>query len=180
LGESGTADLLLAYESPATGVRTVTQNFLVVTGSDENESVLERQRLFQNAVWWLLRRPLCGLTDLLVSQTALPSSPKVGAEVTYTLTVQRTGECEGTGVVVTDVLPAGVKFVSAETPQGTWSEANGVVSFHLGLVQEVFLPLKVTVIPMQPGQLINLVQIRGKEREQNLANNSSTLTATAE
>jgi len=179
LGQSGNADVLLANQDSVTGMRTVTQNFLAVDGANDDESISERKRLFQNAVWWLLRKPTCDLLDLAVTQTA-PNPAATGAELTYALTVLRTGECQATGVVVTDVLPAGVAFVSADTPLGTWSEVDGVVTFHLGLVADVSLPLTVTVTPMQPGQLTNSVSIRSNERDRNLNNNSSTLTIAAQ
>jgi uncharacterized repeat protein (TIGR01451 family) len=176
LGQLGDADVLLADEDPATGERTVSQNFMVVNGSNDPDSISERQRLFWNAVWWLLRKPMCGLTDLAISQTATPNPANTGNQLTYTLVVQRSGECEGTGVTVTDVLPPNAKFVSADTPQGTWSEDNGVVTFHLGLLQEVLLQLTVVVEPLQPGQITNNIQIRGNESEVSLSNNSSSLT----
>src|SRR5262249_33214737 len=85
-----------------------------------------------------------------------------------------------TGVTVTDTLPQGVNFVSADTPQGTWSIANGVVTFHLGLLEEASLQLTVTVMPTQPGQIANTVRIRANEQEQSVSNNSSTVTSTVQ
>jgi uncharacterized repeat protein (TIGR01451 family) len=176
LGQSGDADVLLANEDPGTGLRTVTQNFMVVNGSNDSDSISERQRLFLNAVWWLLRKPSCDLSDLAIQQTAAPNPANTGNQLTYTLTVQRSGECEPTGVTVTDVLSPNVTFVSADTPQGTWSEDSGVVTFHLGLLQDTVLQLTVVVEPLQPGQITNNVQIRGNESDVNLNNNSSSLT----
>src|SRR5262249_29863116 len=176
LGQSGNSDVLTANEDPATGERSVSQNVLVVNGSNDVQSISERKRLFENAVWWLLRRPLCGLTDLVISPDASADQANTGEPLIYTLTVQRSGECEGTGAIVTDTLPPGVKFVSANTPQGTWSEADGVVTFHLGLLEEVFLQLTVTVVPQSPGPIVNNVRIRNNEREQNLNNNVASLT----
>jgi uncharacterized repeat protein (TIGR01451 family) len=123
---------------------------------------------------------LCGLTDLVVSQASDNLSVRTGDLVTYSLIVQRSGECEGTGITLTDTLPAGMQFVSASSPQGTWSEANGVVTFHLGLLQDVYLEVTVTARTLVPGLHVNAVLIRGNEREQNLNNNSSSLTVQAE
>ena len=107
LGQSGDTDVLVAYEDQATGVRTVTQNVLALNGSNDAQSIVERKRLFQNAVWWLLRKPLCGLTDLLISQTASANPVRTGTQLAYTITVQRSGECEGTGVTVTATAARG-------------------------------------------------------------------------
>jgi uncharacterized repeat protein (TIGR01451 family) len=175
LARSGNSDVLVALEDPNTGVRTVSQDFLAVDGSNDSDSLSERKRLFQNAVWWLLRYPICDLTDLVIGETASINPAQTGQPLTYTLTLQRSGECEATGVIVTDVLPPGVKFVSANTPQGTWTEGNGVVTFHLGAMQEVFIQLTVTVTPTQPGSITNVVRIRGNESEQSISNNSASL-----
>jgi hypothetical protein len=78
-------------------------------------------------------------------------------------------------VIVTDALPPNMKCVSADTPQGTWWEANGVVTFRLGLLEAVYLKLHVTVIPTAPGQATNVAKIRGNEREQNLMASNTDL-----
>jgi uncharacterized repeat protein (TIGR01451 family) len=175
LASSGSSDVLVANQDSGTGERTVSQDFLVIDGTGDADSISERQRVFQNAVWWLLRKPVCNLTDLVITESASSNPAQTGQQLDYTLTVQRSGECDGTGVVVTDVLPPGVQFVSADTPQGTWAEADGVVTFHLGALQDVFLQLTVSVIPSQPGSITNIVRIRGNESDQNLNNNSASL-----
>jgi hypothetical protein len=43
-------------------------------------------------------------------------------------------------------------------------------------LQEVFSQLTVTIIPTQPGPLVNVVRIRGNESEQNINNNTASLT----
>jgi uncharacterized repeat protein (TIGR01451 family) len=179
LATSGNTEVLVDFEDPSSGERTVSQNFLAADASSNTDSIAERKRLFQNVVWWLLRKPLCNLIDFAIAESASNDPAQTGQPLTYTLTVQRTGECEGTGVVVTDVLPTGVQFVSAETPQGTWTEANGVVTFHLGALQDT-LQLTITVTPTQPGPLVNFVRIRGNESEQNLNNNTASLTVQAQ
>jgi uncharacterized repeat protein (TIGR01451 family) len=174
LASSASADVLVAYQDPATGVRTVSQNVLVVDKSSAPDSIDERHRLFLNAVWWLLRKPLCGLTDIAISESA-PTNVVGGTPFTLSLAAQRSGECEPTGVVVTDTLPSGLTLVAADTPQGTWSQNGATVTFHLGLMQEVLVPLTITVVPNQVGSVTNIVSIRCNEREQNLQNNSASL-----
>ncbi|HEU4339814.1 MAG TPA: hypothetical protein VFS19_07075, partial [Planctomycetota bacterium] len=53
--EKGT--VLVAHEHPQTGVRTVTQNFMVFNDSDPH-GIVERRKLFLNAVAWLLASPI--------------------------------------------------------------------------------------------------------------------------
>jgi uncharacterized repeat protein (TIGR01451 family) len=175
LARSGTSDVVLAYEETPTGARRVVQNLLVSSYAENPASLAERRRLFLNSAWWLMDKPFCGLTDLSVQQSASPSSAVIGRPITYLLTVQRAGECPATGVIVTDVLPAGAILQSVETPRGSWNETNGLVTFNLGAIDEMFLQLRVTVVPTVPGLLTNLVKIRGNERDPSLGNNRSSL-----
>ena len=55
-----------------------------------------------------------------------------------------------------------------------------MVTFHLGLMEDVLLHLTVTVEPLRPGEITNTVRIRGNEREQSLANNTSSLSTQVE
>lgn len=58
--------------------------------------------------------PVAVQSDLAITKTHV-GRPQVGGQVIYTLTVTNSGPTENTGrVVVTDVLPAGLAFVSAE------------------------------------------------------------------
>jgi uncharacterized repeat protein (TIGR01451 family) len=57
--------------------------------------------------------------DLGLSIGASPNPVKAGRTVTYTVTVKNFGLGSAAGVVVTDVLPSGGQFVSAQTSQGT-------------------------------------------------------------
>ncbi|MCZ6871394.1 MAG: hypothetical protein O7G84_18000, partial [Gammaproteobacteria bacterium] len=52
LGVSSTDDVLLAFEHPGTGVRSVTQNCMLTMGSAEDQPL--RDNLSKNAVAWLL------------------------------------------------------------------------------------------------------------------------------
>lgn len=177
LATSQGSALLVAHEDPATGLRTVTQNFALRNDvGSASAAVSEGKRLFLNSVWWLLRRPICGLTDLAVLQTVPPEPVVPGRQLTFSLTLRRSGECEPTAVVVTDVLAEGVQFVSASTPQGTWSVQDGIVTYRIGTMTEMALDLMLSVIPRMSGSLTNEVWVRSNEREPNLDNNLSTLT----
>src|SRR5205807_3971260 len=64
--------------------------------------------------------------DLGVTKIAGSGSVTVGSNVTFTITASNLGPSNATGVVVTDLLPAGLTFVSAVTSQGTYTSATGV------------------------------------------------------
>jgi len=179
LGRTGDKDVVLAYEDPLTGVRTVTQTLQVIGGADA-ASLAERKKLFQNAVWWLLNRG-CGLTDLSITISASADQVQVGETITYTLVVQHAGECPGVGVRLYDPLPDGVAFVSADSTRGTWTFVNGVVTFNLGYIssaQQVEATVVVTAVT--PGVVTNIATVRNAGPEVNPENNITDPPAVTE
>ncbi|PYI88856.1 MAG: hypothetical protein DME26_02655, partial [Verrucomicrobia bacterium] len=177
-GQSGEVDMLLAYENPGTMVRTVTQNVLVFDKSDE-ASIAERKILFGNAVWWLLRRPICGLTDMALAMAGSADPVTVGQPLVYSLKVNQSGECDGTGVAVTDTLPPGVTFITATTSRGTWTQTNGVVIFNLGFFTKGDMAdLTITVVPTMAGSMTNTARVRSNERDVRPDNSVATVVTT--
>ena len=89
--------------------------------------------------------PVKANADVEITKTASPANPVSGDTVTYTLKAKNNGPGLAANVVVTDVLPAGVSFVSADSP---CTEASGTVTlcpWHAGRAREVTLEVKVTV-----------------------------------
>ncbi|HMU27219.1 MAG TPA: isopeptide-forming domain-containing fimbrial protein [Solirubrobacterales bacterium] len=89
--------------------------------------------------------PVKANADVEITKTASPANPVSGDTVTYTLKAKNNGPDPAANVVVTDVLPAGVSFVSADSP---CTEASGTVTCALGTLaagEEVTLEVKVTV-----------------------------------
>lgn len=64
--------------------------------------------------------------DLNLTKVPSSTTPNVGQQVTFTLTVSNTGLGNATGVAVTDLLPAGLTFVSANASQGTYAQGTGI------------------------------------------------------
>jgi uncharacterized repeat protein (TIGR01451 family) len=64
--------------------------------------------------------------DLAVAKKVDDSTPNVGDVVTFTVTLTDGGPDAATGVTVSDVLPAGLSFVSATPSQGSYTPATGV------------------------------------------------------
>jgi uncharacterized repeat protein (TIGR01451 family) len=64
--------------------------------------------------------------DLSLTKTASSANPSVGQNVTFTITVSNAGPSTATGVTVTDLLPAGLTFVSATPSQGTYNNSTGI------------------------------------------------------
>ena len=59
---------------------------------------------------------LVGISDLAVSKAVDNAAPNEADTVTYTVTLTNNGSSDATGVAITDLLPAGVTYVS-DTPQ---------------------------------------------------------------
>jgi uncharacterized repeat protein (TIGR01451 family) len=65
--------------------------------------------------------------DLQVTKTVDKSAPKIGDQVTFTLTAKNNGPGPATNIKVTDALPSGYTFVSSSTVTGAY--VSGVWSF---------------------------------------------------
>ena len=66
------------------------------------------------------------LIDLSLAKTINNSSPNVGQNVTYVLTLANAGPSTATGIVVRDLLNDGVEFVSATATSGSYSVDTGL------------------------------------------------------
>ncbi|MDQ2700369.1 MAG: DUF11 domain-containing protein, partial [Actinomycetota bacterium] len=85
--------------------------------------------------------------DVAIVKTADDLNPRPGDTVTFTLKAKNNGPGKAENVVVTDTLPVGVSFVSADAP---CIQAGGTVSCALGTLdpgEEVSLQVKVKVQP---------------------------------
>src|SRR5207237_6028035 len=63
--------------------------------------------------------------DIGIAKSASSGSVTVGSNVTFTITASNLGPSNASGVVVTDLLPAGLTFVSAVPSQGTYTSGAG-------------------------------------------------------
>jgi uncharacterized repeat protein (TIGR01451 family) len=123
--------------------------------------------------------PGAGAADLLITKSANPTTGAVGQNLTYTLTVTNLSNNPATGSVVTDVLPAGVTFVSVSSSQGTATQSNGIVTANLGTVNNG-TPATVTLIvtPTTAGTVTNTATATTTAGDVNPANNTASLTTT--
>jgi uncharacterized repeat protein (TIGR01451 family) len=64
--------------------------------------------------------------DLALVKTVSDSTPNVGDTVTFTVKLTNTGPSAATNVQVTDLLPAGLTFVSDTPSPGTYDPATGL------------------------------------------------------
>jgi len=165
LGFCGGAQVLVAFDLVGEGavkLRSVTQNFAVVGGADAAMGE-ERKKLFQNSVFWLLECIVCPSSGLAVSSEASTNRVSVCSPLAYTNIVQHNGECPGMGIIVTNWLPPGVTFESAEVTEGYyWREEDGRVIWYVGHLSSISdAQMRLTVIPYLPGLITNVVLVGG-------------------
>lgn len=96
------------------------------------------------------------VADLHVTKQVNNSSPNVGDQVTFTITLTNAGADTATGVRVNDSLPAGLTFVSANPSQGTYNPGTGL--WDVG-----------TVIPGTPSTLTITATVTGASQGVNTA-----------
>ena len=65
-------------------------------------------------------------SDLAVTKTVSDATPNVDDEVTFTISILNNGPDAATGVEVTDQLPSGYDFVSANTTFGSFNSSTGI------------------------------------------------------
>ncbi|MFM1944682.1 MAG: hypothetical protein RI897_3664, partial [Verrucomicrobiota bacterium] len=71
-------------------------------------------------------------TDLGVGKSVSAGEVPLGESVVYGLSVTNAGPNAAGGVVVSDVMPAGVSFVDAVTASGVWTYESGTLTWEVG------------------------------------------------
>lgn len=126
--------------------------------------------------------------DLSLTKTDSPDPVATGAPLAYSIQVANAGPDAATNVVVTDNLPKGVGFVSAESTQGscaTTGKNAQKVTCTLGTLassagpQYNATPATVTIrvlAPQKAGTISNTASVTGSPKDPNAKNNSATAT----
>jgi len=122
-----------------------------------------------------------GVSDLAITRLTRINPVAIGNDQIYSITVSNGGPTQATGVTLTDLLPPGVIFVSADTSQGSCSHSFGTVLCALGTLNTAATAnLQIIAIAATPGSLTNTVSIGGTQADLNTANNTLLAVAAAQ
>jgi uncharacterized repeat protein (TIGR01451 family) len=118
-----------------------------------------------------------GSADLRVTMMHSPEPVTLGQNLTYSITLNDLGPSTSTNVVLSDVLPDGVVFVSATPSQGSCSQLSGSVTCNIGIMPST-ASVTIVVTPAGTGTTTNTANVSGNEVDPNPANNAATNSVT--
>jgi uncharacterized repeat protein (TIGR01451 family) len=111
--------------------------------------------------------------DLAVTKTVDNTSPSVGNNVTFTVTVTNNGPSAAAGVSVADALPAGYSFVSATPSVGSYSSGTWTIG---AMANGANATLAITATVQASGPYTNTATVSATSTDPNSGNNSASST----
>ena len=112
--------------------------------------------------------------DLSITKTDSADPVLAGQNLTYTLVVANAGPSGATNVAVTELVPAGTTFVSAD---GGGLEAGGIVTWNLGAIANggsATVHVTVHVDEGRTADLSNTASVAADQGDLNPTNNADT------
>ena len=110
--------------------------------------------------------------DVAISKSVAPASVLVGQPTTFTVVVTNHGPARVTGLVVQDLLPAGLSFVSASPSLGSYDDATGAWTIGTLLnAQSATLTLEATVTVA--GAITNRALVVARDQPDPVASNNA-------
>ncbi|MBI1741721.1 DUF11 domain-containing protein [Candidatus Acetothermia bacterium] len=118
--------------------------------------------------------------NLSIVKSDSPDQVNAGGTLTYTLQINNAGPSPATSVTVTDVLPAGVTFISAIGSGWSCSESAGTVtctraSLAVGPAPDITITV---TAPSNDGIITNNASVSSPTNDPNTGNNTDTETTT--
>lgn len=114
----------------------------------------------------------------MVSKTVNNATPVQGSNVTFTLMVRNNGPSDVTGVQVSDVLPAGLSFVSSAPSQGSYVAGTGLWTVG-SLSAGASATLQITATATQTGSITNIASKTAQnEPDPDNSNNQAQVSIT--
>jgi len=114
--------------------------------------------------------------DLHVYVNVDDYKPKIGEEITWTITVNNSEAGDAKDVNVSDVLPDGLKFVSGYTNDGSYSDSSG--NWSIGTIkagESATMEIKTLVVDANTS-ITNRVEVSSSTHDCNPSNNAHSMT----
>jgi len=157
----------------ATGVASST------TGTSPTATMSEN--LSGSSAWTIAVISIRGFgADLSITKVGNPDPVLQNANVTYTLSITNNGLQNAPGVLVSDVLPAQVSFVSVTQSQGSCAQTAGTVSCVLGaMANGATATVTIVATALTPSAAVNTAVVSPVAVvDPDLTNNTATFTST--
>ena len=154
------------------------QGRFIAVYSDDNGQIFSKQFNKDASDYFLSMVKSSSVADLSLLQSAMPDEVTVGSNLMYTLTITNNGPDMASEVLLTDVLPPGVTFVSAIPTQGRCTFFSSSVRCAMNaLDRDASATVNITVTPVQTGAIHNNANVTGNVSDPDVNNNSVLLSS---
>ena len=168
-GAAATATLTIVATVTAPGVLVNTATITQQTEVDPN-AANDRASVTLNAA---------ESANLTVTKSLTRALPHVGELLTFNVIVANQGPSPATGVLVTEVLSAGLAFDDAAASQGSYDSATGLWTVG-SLANAASAGLTITARVTQAGTVTNTASVTGTQPDPDLSDNTAMVTLTTE
>ena len=111
------------------------------------------------------------VADLSVIKLINNLNPNYNDLIKWTIIVSNNGPNAATGVVVNDLLPNAVEYISSNPSKGVYNPVSGIWDIgNLDVGEELQLDIVSKIV--KTGNITNVVKVRGNEKDNNLTNNN--------
>lgn len=110
------------------------------------------------------------IADLSVIKLINNSNPNYNDLIKWTIIVSNNGQNMATGVIVNDLLPKSVEYISSYLSKGFYNPVNGIWDVgNLNAGEKLQLNIVSKIV--KTGDITNVVNVKGNEKDSNLTNN---------
>uniref|UniRef100_UPI002614DE1E T9SS type B sorting domain-containing protein n=1 Tax=uncultured Tenacibaculum sp. TaxID=174713 RepID=UPI002614DE1E len=108
--------------------------------------------------------PVISIADLSLTKIVVDgdTTPLVGSEITFQITLTNDGPQDATGVEVTDLLPSGYDFVLFSSTEGAYNETTGVWTVG-NVASGTSETLLIDVLVNPTGDYLNIAQVTASD-----------------
>ncbi|MDG1398039.1 MAG: hypothetical protein P8P88_06595, partial [Polaribacter sp.] len=171
-GASTNVNIVATVDNGTAG--TTITNTTTVAVSDQTDN---------SAIGDILQAPIFidNETDIVLTKTVDNSTPNEGDRISYSITITNNGPIEATNILIEDILPIGLSYISSFATNGTYSNPNWTIS-SLPVGTTETLTLDVIVLGSTAGQTItNTISNTQDQFDNNLTtdDNDETIRVTS-